>query len=109
MVTNWAIMCGEPRAKEMEQGFRNGGAGTFRFRTWVELRAYFAELEMVDAVVGEVGRRVHLRWRLRARPHDTADRWLVVEQQVYAEAEPGEAIHRLALLCSGFSWEAPRG
>jgi hypothetical protein len=39
---------GEPRAKEMEQGFRNGGAGTFRFRTWVELRSYFAGLEMVE-------------------------------------------------------------
>ncbi len=76
------------------------------FHGWFD---QFAELEMVDAVVGEVGRRVHLRWRLRARPHDSADGWLVVEQQVYAEAEPGEPIHRLALLCSGFSSEAPRG
>jgi O-methyltransferase involved in polyketide biosynthesis len=39
---------GEPRAKEMEQGFRNGGAGTFRFRTWVELRSYFDGLDMVE-------------------------------------------------------------
>jgi S-adenosyl methyltransferase len=37
----------EPRAKEMEEGFRNGGAGTYRFRTWEELRGYFAGLEMV--------------------------------------------------------------
>jgi hypothetical protein len=39
---------GEPRAKEMEQGFRNGGAGTFRFRTWTELRAFFTGLELVE-------------------------------------------------------------
>jgi O-methyltransferase involved in polyketide biosynthesis len=39
---------GEPRAKEMEHGFRNGGAGTFRFRTWVELRSYFAGLDLVE-------------------------------------------------------------
>jgi S-adenosyl methyltransferase len=39
---------GEPRAKEMEQGFRNGGGGRFRFRTWVELRAFFAGLDMVE-------------------------------------------------------------
>ena len=39
---------GEPRAREMEQGFRNGGAGTFRFRTWEELRSFFGGLEMVE-------------------------------------------------------------
>lgn len=37
----------EPRAREMQEGFRNGGAGTFRFRTWEELRGYFTGLEMV--------------------------------------------------------------
>jgi O-methyltransferase involved in polyketide biosynthesis len=39
---------GEPRAAEIEQGFRNGGAGTFRFRTWDEVRGYFRGLEMVE-------------------------------------------------------------
>jgi O-methyltransferase involved in polyketide biosynthesis len=38
----------ERRAKEMEEGFRHGGAGTFRFRTWDELRRYFDGLEMVE-------------------------------------------------------------
>jgi O-methyltransferase involved in polyketide biosynthesis len=38
----------EPRAREMEEAFRNGGAGRFRFRKWAELRGYFTGLEMVE-------------------------------------------------------------
>ena len=38
----------EPRARELERAFIEGGLGTGRFRTWPELREYFAGLEMVE-------------------------------------------------------------
>jgi S-adenosyl methyltransferase len=38
----------EPRAKEMERAFTRGDLGVCRFRTWTELRAFFAGLELVD-------------------------------------------------------------
>ena len=65
----------------------------------------FDEFELVDAVVGEVGTRLHLGWRLRVRAARLAGRWLVVEQQVYADADADDQIYRLSLLCSGFCRE----
>jgi arsenite methyltransferase len=62
----------------------------------------FDEFEVVDAVAGEVGTRLHLRWRLRVGAARTAGRSLVVEQQVYADADADDQIYRLSLLCSGF-------
>jgi hypothetical protein len=38
----------EPRAKEMERAFIRGDLGVCRFRTWTELQAFFAGLEMID-------------------------------------------------------------
>lgn len=38
----------EPRAKELERAFLEGGLGTGRFRTWAELRRFFEGLEMVE-------------------------------------------------------------
>lgn len=38
----------EPRARELERAFLEGGLGTGRFRTWPELREYFTGLEMVE-------------------------------------------------------------
>lgn len=38
----------EPRAKELEHAFLHGGLGTGRFRTWEELRPFFAGLELVE-------------------------------------------------------------
>ena len=63
------------------------------------------EFELVDAVVSEVGTRLHLGWRLRVRAARLAGRWLVVEQQVYADADADDQIYRLSLLCSGFCRE----
>jgi hypothetical protein len=63
--------------------------------------------ELVDAVVGEVGPRLHLRWRLRVQDHQRfGPGWFVVEQQVYADTDPDGRIARLSLLCSGFCPEA---
>jgi hypothetical protein len=71
-------------------------------------RHWFGEVtgfELVDAVVGEVGPRLHLRWRVRVRAARLGDGWFVVEQQVYADTGPDGRIHRLSLLCSGFQSE----
>jgi SAM-dependent methyltransferase len=38
----------EPRAKELEKAFLEGGLGTGRFRTWAELAEFFEGLEMVE-------------------------------------------------------------
>jgi hypothetical protein len=68
------------------------------------------EFELIDASVGEVGPRLHLRWRARVRAPRFDGDWYVVEQQVYADTGPDGRITQLFLLCSGF-WpetEAPR-
>ncbi|MDN5859368.1 MAG: hypothetical protein L0H84_12170, partial [Pseudonocardia sp.] len=44
------------------------------------------QFDLVDASVGEVGGRIHLRWRLRLRAARLGDGWFTVEQQVYADA-----------------------
>lgn len=38
----------EPRAKELERAFLDGGLGTGRFRTWTEQQRFFDGLEMVE-------------------------------------------------------------
>jgi SAM-dependent methyltransferase len=38
----------EPRAKEIERAFLEGGLGTGRFRTWAEQQQFFEGLEMVE-------------------------------------------------------------
>jgi hypothetical protein len=65
--------------------------------------------ELVEAVVGKVGLRLHLRWRVRVRAEARGEGWLVIEQQVYADAGPDGRLARLSLLCSGFHREtSPR-
>jgi len=63
------------------------------------------EFELVDATVGEVGRRLHLSWRIRVRPAPVGigGGWHVIEQQGYADA--ADSIETLDLLCSGFNPE----
>lgn len=38
----------EARAQALERAFLHGGLGSGRFRTWEELRGYFAGLELVE-------------------------------------------------------------
>ncbi len=66
------------------------------------------DFELVDAMVGEVGNRLHLSWRLRVRPapFGIGEGWHVIEQQAYADAT--ETIQVLDLLCSGFQPEPQR-
>jgi hypothetical protein len=63
--------------------------------------------EMVEAVVGEVGGRVHLRWRLRLTNPDRGPGTFLVEQQVYADASPDGRLCDVALLCTGYRPERP--
>jgi hypothetical protein len=38
----------EPRAKDLEKAFLEGGLGSGRFRTWAELRRFYEGLEMLE-------------------------------------------------------------
>jgi hypothetical protein len=72
------------------------------------LRRWFGDVDdfdLVDAAVGEIGQRLHLRWRARVRAARFGVGWFVVEQQVYADTGPDGRIAQLFLLCSGFCQE----
>ena len=58
--------------------------------------------ELIEAVVGEVGGRIHLRWRLRVTNPDVGQGTFLVEQQVYADAAPDGRLCNVALLCTGY-------
>jgi hypothetical protein len=60
------------------------------------------DFELVEATVGEVGGRLHLRWRLRLRAERLGSGWFTVEQQAYADTDDGGRIARLDLLCTGY-------
>src|SRR6476661_9654372 len=63
------------------------------------------DFDLVDASVGEVGQRLHLRWRARVQAARLGVGWFVVEQQVYADTGADGRIAELFLLCSGFCRE----
>jgi hypothetical protein len=65
--------------------------------------------ELIDAIVGEVGPRLHLRWRVRVRAERLGDGWFVVEQQAYADTDDANRIQHLSLLCSGYCPERANG
>jgi len=58
--------------------------------------------ELVEAVVGEVGGRIYLRWRLRLTNPDVGSGTFLVEQQVYADAGADGRLRDVALLCTGY-------
>src|SRR6476661_4282200 len=72
------------------------------------LRYWFGDVDafdLVDTSVGEVGQRLHLRWRARVQAPRLGVGWFVVEQQVYADTGPDGRLAQLFLLCSGFCRE----
>ena len=77
-----------------------------RFAGWFDDTEGF---ELVEAVVGEVGGRLHLGWRLRLRAERLGPGWFDVEQQAYADTGVGGRIARLDLLCSGYRPEGDDG
>ena len=60
------------------------------------------DFELVEAAVGEVGGRLHLRWRLRLQAKRLGSGWFTVEQQAYADTDESGRIARLDLLCTGY-------
>lgn len=58
--------------------------------------------DMVEAIVGEVGGRMHLRWRLHVTNPDVGPGNFLVEQQVYADAGADGRLREIALLCTGY-------
>ncbi len=63
--------------------------------------------ELVEAVAGEVGDRIHLHWRIRLTKPDLGPDVFLVEQQVYADPGPDGRLRDVALLCSGYRQEKP--
>lgn len=82
---------------------RGNGAVRGAFMGWFGRATLW---ELTEAVVGEVGGRVHLRWRARVTDHNIGEGTFVVEQQVYADAGTDGRFHEVALLCTGFRPEA---
>jgi hypothetical protein len=58
--------------------------------------------ELLDAGIGEVGTRLHLRWRARVQAERLGEGWFEVEQQVYADVDASRRFNQLRLLCSGY-------
>jgi len=69
------------------------------FDTWF---AAAERWELIEAVVGEVGGRLHLRWRLRLTNPNIGPGTFLVEQQIYADAGPDGRLGNVALLCTGY-------
>ena len=67
------------------------------------------EYELVEATVGEVGGRLHLRWRLRLQAARLGQGWFTVEQQAYADTDDTGRIAKLDLLCTGYRSEDQNG
>lgn len=62
--------------------------------------------ELVEAVIGEVGGRIHLRWRVRLTNPNVGPGTFLVEQQVYADSGPDGRLRDVALLCTGYLRDA---
>jgi hypothetical protein len=74
-----------------------------QFAGWFGDTTYF---EAVETAAGEVGGRLHLRWRLRLRAERLGAGWFTVEQQAYADTDDSGRLARLDLLCTGYRPEA---
>jgi hypothetical protein len=63
--------------------------------------------EVVEAVVGEIAGRIHLRWRVRLTDPNLGPGPFLVEQQVYADASADGRLRDVALICTGYLPEKP--
>ena len=66
-------------------------------------------VEPIEATAGEVGGRLHLRWRLRLQARRLGPGSYVVEQVAYADVDERARIARLDLLCTGYLRERSDG
>jgi hypothetical protein len=67
------------------------------------------DFELIESTAGEVGGRLHLRWRLRLRAERLGAGWFTVGQQAYADTGDGGLIAQLDLLCTGYRPEDGHG
>lgn len=74
------------------------------FKTWF---GGAERWDLVEAVVGEVGGRLHLRWRLQLTNPQVGPGNYIVEQQIYADAAADGRLRDVALLCTGYRSETP--
>jgi hypothetical protein len=81
-----------------------GAAVRATFDTWFGAAERW---ELVEAVVGDIGGRIHLRWRLRLTNPDVGPGRFLVEQQVYADTGPDGRLRDVALLCTGYLRDEP--
>lgn len=70
-----------------------------RFTRWL---GDTEEFDLVDSGVGEIGGRLHLRWRVHLRAARLGAGRFVVEQQAYAGVDEAARIARIDLLCTGY-------
>jgi hypothetical protein len=63
---------------------------------------------VLDADAGEIGARLHLRWRIRITAERLGPAPRIVEQQVYADTDARGLITAMSLLCSGYCQEQSR-
>lgn len=76
-----------------------GEAVRATFETWFGATDRW---NLVEAVVGEVGGRVHLRWRLDLTNPDVGPGTFIVEQLLYADPAADGRLRDVSLLCSGY-------
>ena len=71
-------------------------------KTFVRWFGNTEAFELLDAVVDDLGPRVHMFWRARVRAERFGEGWHRVEQQAYAEADDHNRIEHIWLTCSGY-------
>ena len=77
-----------------------------RFARWFGDTEHCEVLESSD---GELGGRLHLRWRLRLRAERLGPGPVVVEQVTYVDVDDEGRIARIDLLCTGYLPEVTDG
>ena len=79
---------------------------TAKFAQWLGDTEQFS---LTDSAAGEIGARLHLRWRARLRAGRLGDGQFVVEQHAYADLDGAGRVSDLWLVCSGYQPERQEG
>jgi len=77
-----------------------------RFARWFGDTEQF---DPIDAAVGQLGGRIHLRWRFRMQASRLGSGRFLVEQSAYADVEAGGGIARVDVVCTGYLLEGTGG
>lgn len=74
-------------------------------RAAAKFAQWFGDTEkfsLTEIAAGEIGGRLHLRWRARLRAKRLGDGWYLVEQHAYADVDGAGRVCDLWLACSGY-------